>query len=476
MQKNILKKHIGKLIFLVPLTLGTVGLVSQGIPVLDALFSAVQMYALGYSEGKTPLLVEIARWTAPLATASGVILAMHALRKRLHCLWVYATKNSVAVYGPEQEKEELLTHLGPRGMDPEGRFVRAHSYILAGSENENLNFYDAHRHALAKRTVYLKCSSISAQSTAYPNLHLYSHEEIAGRLFWQEHCLYSLSRQTGHKLDIVLIGFGHMGEELLLYGLQYNIFHPNQRITYHVFDGDKSFAAIRPGLARIQDPVIFHSTPWHEHLSLITTAAMVIVLPQDNPLALLKQLTLSSTREHFHVFAPESCGLNIMDQKHRLQLFDWHKISSDPKNLFQDTLNRRAKAINLRYAHLYRGIEENETNKELEWASLNTFTRYSNISAADYHEVQRRILLTEGLPAAYDQIPPEWKELLSELEHIRWCRYHYLNNWSFGKPVNGKNKDEAARIHVDLVEYQSLTDSEKNKDRENIRTLFTLEE
>ena len=55
---------------------------------------------------------------------------------------------------------------------------------------------------------------------------------------------------------------------------------------------------------------------------------------------------------------------------------------------------------------------------------------------------------------------------------MRWCRYHWLNNWSLGTPANGKNKDPGARIHVDLRPYAELSEAEKQKDRDNIRLLF----
>ena len=67
-------------------------------------------------------------------------------------------------------------------------------------------------------------------------------------------------------------------------------------------------------------------------------------------------------------------------------------------------------------------------------------------------------------------------ELLSELEHIRWCRYHYLNNWRYGVPENGKRKYPVQKIHADLVTYRDLTEGEKEKDRENIRILLSMNE
>ena len=65
-------------------------------------------------------------------------------------------------------------------------------------------------------------------------------------------------------------------------------------------------------------------------------------------------------------------------------------------------------------------------------------------------------------------------EKLAELEHIRWCRYHYLNNWHYGIPENGKTKDLEKRIHCDLVPYSDLNEEAKERDRDNIRTLLSI--
>ena len=68
------------------------------------------------------------------------------------------------------------------------------------------------------------------------------------------------------------------------------------------------------------------------------------------------------------------------------------------------------------------------------------------------------------------------KTRLQEIEHIRWCRYHLLNNWK--KPdseiiINGtvKAKDNKNRLHIDLVPYAELSDAEKAKDSYSYETL-----
>ena len=120
----------------------------------------------------------------------------------------------------------------------------------------------------------------------------------------------------------------------------------------------------------------------------------------------------------------------------------------------------------------------------MEWDKLDAFTRCSNISCADYHEIRLKMMEAEQIPTQVDQLSSEQMkeklEWLAELEHIRWCRYHYLANWRQGIPENGKAKDMETRIHKDLVPYHRLEldsagqETEKEKDRENIRLLLSI--
>ena len=129
-------------------------------------------------------------------------------------------------------------------------------------------------------------------------------------------------------------------------------------------------------------------------------------------------------------------------------------------------------ALNCSLDYIMYGVEENKKNLERQWLALDTFSRYSNISASDYHSVQLKMIAAQGWgePLESSQI-----ELLANLEHIRWCRYHYLNNWTYGSPENGKNKDMDRRIHMCLRPYESLADEEREKDRMNVSLLLQLD-
>ena len=465
------------ILFLLPLISGMVGLVLlSGEPFLNSLYQCIGMYLLNYGGTPPNLWVEIARWAAPLVTASWVIMAIRALRRILGGWMRYLAWDSVAVYGTGPTKRILLEQLGHRGVDGENGMIRAHRYILIGSEEENFTFYQEHQQELKNRQVYLQCRSLSIQSNTNPALRFFCPEENASRLFWRQRGMYELSRQQGHRLQIVLLGFGKLGEELLLRGLQNNIFSPDQSITYHIFGMTDRFSAIHPGIAQLTDPVIFHKEPWYTQLPLLETADLLLVLEQENQTQLLEDLLLATTRKEIDAFVGGTlAGCPLAEQK-RLRLFVWEQSAFDLDVILDDLLLARAKAINLRYSHLYSGIEETEKNLELEWRKLDAFTRESNISAADYHSVRLAMMEAMGLSVNTTDWPPQTLELLAELEHIRWCRYHYLNNWVFGHPENGRRKDPALRLHADLVPYWELSEAEREKDRENIRILLSVKD
>lgn len=456
----------------IPMLFGLAGFLKAGESFLNALFSSICMYAMNYQDPPPNLWVEAGRWTAPLATASGIFMVATTLRERLRAYLCYRRGDSVAVYGPEPEKTELLARLRSCGIDGRTRFVRARRYILLGEDG--FDFYFQNLRKLEEREVYLQCGSLPAQSVSTPGLHLFCPEETAARLFWKQAKLYEWSAAREHRLNILFVGFGRLGEELLSYGLQNNIFAPDQQISYHIFGADDSFSATHTRLKEIGDPVLFYNIPWYTRLSLLEDADLILVLEQENQMTLLQRLLLATNRPRFHVFAAEHAGISLLAGQERLHIFSWRQEARSPEHILSDTLYRRAREINLRYAHLYDNVPENEENREKQWALLDSFTRYSNISAADYHEIRLAMLEAMGASVSGEALSPGLLERLAELEHIRWCRYHYLNNWRQGIPENGKRKDTGLRIHRDLVPYQELSDEEKEKDRENIRILLSI--
>ena len=119
------------------------------------------------------------------------------------------------------------------------------------------------------------------------------------------------------------------------------------------------------------------------------------------------------------------------------------------ENIRRQKLIQAAMALNGQYAEKY--------GTEKDWNRLSGFLKSSNISSADFHQVLKE--LASSVP----------EEELAELEHIRWGRFYSLNYWKQGSPEGGGRKDDARRIHRDLVPYSTLSEEEKEKDRDVVK-------
>lgn len=64
---------------------------------------------------------------------------------------------------------------------------------------------------------------------------------------------------------------------------------------------------------------------------------------------------------------------------------------------------------------------------------------------------------------------PEVIEVQARLEHERWLRHRVLLGWQAGRP-----RDDARRIHPDMVPYESLSEDRKELDRDVVRQLPTI--
>ncbi len=451
----------------IPAILGMIGLTLEGSGFWNAAYSCLTMYLVDFGEPTDNIWIQAARWLAPLATASTLTLVFASLSRYAKRFYARCNKKSVAVFGADPDRSELLKELGANGIAMDAAAVRAGSYILVGNEDENLKFYRQNAGAFRGKDVYLKCQSLPAQASCDPKLHLFSPEETAVQRFWKEYCPYALSQAAGHRLKIAVFGFGKLGEELIVQGLQRNIFSPDQVIAYHIFGCDNGFTHTHPQLSEISDPVKFHNEAWYEAKAILRECQMMIVVQQDEQLQLLQGLTMLFPQKPIHVFSAQPSGVSLLAENSGVIGYDWKANSMLAESIRGTKLHYLAKKLNLRYAHLYSGVPEDGAHLESEWAKLNPFTRYSNISSANYHDVCMRILNGEALTE-------ERLRFLGELEHIRWCRYHYLNNWKYGVPKDGKAKDPQQRIHTLLVPNSDLNEAEQEKDRENVRILMEL--
>ena len=130
----------------IPIAIGMIGFLVDGkCSLSDALFNCVTMYIFEYGDTPPNTLVDIARWLAPLATASGILLFLSITKESIRNAFRRLRGNTIAVYGPEAEQEQALRELGKISIRGKDKFVKADRYILLGNEEENVAFYTKYK-------------------------------------------------------------------------------------------------------------------------------------------------------------------------------------------------------------------------------------------------------------------------------------------------------------------------------------------
>jgi hypothetical protein len=103
------------------------------------------------------------------------------------------------------------------------------------------------------------------------------------------------------------------------------------------------------------------------------------------------------------------------------------------------------------------------------WSELPEHKKQANRNAAAHIDVKLRISncvaveKDEDFPEA--AFPPDDKTLaaLAQLEHRRWMADKHLAGYSYGE-----KRDEDRMLHPDLVSWESLSERDRDKDRDNI--------
>lgn len=460
----------------IPWLIGFGGYCAAGMRSWDTAFSCLQMYTLNFSEKPVNGWVELARWLAPATMFGGVLMLVTSAYSRFAARVTTVLFDSVAVYGPEADAHALLSQLGLRGIMGKEQYLPADNYILLNDSAWNDRFLKLHWDALKKKQVYLRSDELPMQSVAEAGLHLFCPSEIVARAFWKKGELYQIASKAGFQTDVALIGFGKLGEELLYWGLQDNLFSPEQRIRYHVFGDAADFLRSHPNHRLISDPVVANDDSWMNHIEDLKRSGMILVLPAPaegvSQERTVFQLLSLLPDKRLTVFSEDSAMLRMLDAQEPVSVVDIARESMQVSLIMGEQLIRDAMQINMRYHHENNGVEETEENSRRLWENASTFERYSNIGAADYHELLRKIFLDDAATG------PDAATMrkLAELEHMRWCRLYWLNNWSCGDPGTVKNGDEKRRIHRDLRPYGELPEEEHKKDYDTIKALLKRRE
>lgn len=416
-------------------------------PNLDALYSSLKIYSGVMESGMTlTLLLHIARFMGLAVTLSIIVNALNRLSDIINWFKLRSSKSFV-IYGNTTYTSILADDIGNRFAvrAEDNRVPAAKNYVLMfPTDRENLDFYAENFDKLRDRNVTIVLEDIERQSIKNRNVNVFSYSECAARNYWKEH--YPKASEK-----IAVIGFGRTGQNILTFGLQMNIISPDQHFEYHVWGNSSEFIKLHPYLDQMEpDEIIFHDGKWWDDPELLDSFDRIILCDDENENLTVLSKLFSSGRDHCNIhirISNREVVERMFGDAENIKCFGTADEIVSKENIINSRTVEAAKAQHEFYANKYGGAS---------WEELNAFTRYSNISSVDFKAVIKR-LHGEGVPV----------EVLANLEHIRWCRYHLLNNWKYGSVRNN-----AKRIHNCLVSYSELSEEDKNKDIEAIRTII----
>jgi hypothetical protein len=144
--------------------------------------------------------------------------------------------------------------------------------------------------------------------------------------------------------------------------------------------------------------------------------------------------------------------------------------SSREQSLLEEdaALDAAPRAIHERYLEHWRGSGQPGGITTVPWEALPFEYQEDNRAAADHYWVKARELdlLISQSPSHYQPVlPTALVDTLARAEHRRWMASRAVSGWRLGA-----RRDDAARVHPSMRPWETLDESEREKDREVVRS------
>lgn len=295
------------------------------------------------------------------------------------------------------------------------------------------------------------------------NINFFHSYECCARQYWRSKPLCS------HEKTIVLIGFGNYGSSILERAILTNIISIEQHVAYHIFGDAGEFLAVHYRLGElfslneessIGDSLIFHKESWAKNRSILEHADRIIICEDDEQYGWGIFWTLN---KYYRVLG--RIDLRSSWKVPGVSYFGANEDIYTPQQIIRTSLNKAAIMIN----EIFRSAVSYPT---LSWNELDDLHRQSKIAAADHLLMKTRILLndetiTELTASAVKEAYSRYcktksseaaREMYRKLDHTRWLRFYIFYNWSYGS-----FRDDGARQHPMLCQYEELTSEQKQE-------------
>ncbi len=327
-------------------------------------------------------------------------------------------------------------------------------------------------------------------------INLFSADALTARAFFAASAPDRFAPLTPDaKLRIVIMGFGALGQEMLLAYLRLG-WLTRGGFAYTVIDHDaarlaRDFQARYPG-AEALAPIRFHTGDLEDEPEIVRlltaedgalSAIFICLSDAKHALALALRSEQMLRRKLVPLPPIYLAGVDdaaVSPLRHaaaidagRAALFQGlydEDALFDCDFLLQGRLDQGARAVHEDYLSHYVPKDKIGTRPQWRhWDDLSEEARDDNRAVASHMAIKLRDLglrlVAKGSPAI-DGLTDEMVEALSRAEHARWLANRVLAGWR-----HGETRDDAAKRHPDIVPYDALSEATKEKDRSQVRAL-----
>lgn len=499
MKKKDIKNRMGlKLILLIlPFILGVIGfkLERNGYSYLDAAYASMQMYFVNIPlDWEYNIYIEIGRWIAPFcAVFFGIGLIMDLVRGMIWPRFWTKLPSHYVVYGDPAWTNLLCkdseSPFSKYCILEQDCFVNCRQYVLLfDSDRKNLDFYTSFLLPKIKNksvrvsmnVVELEPQDIQVEKLSTFQVNGFTAISFFKNASWIEFEKKLISQKKGNVIKMGIVGFEDLGKRMLQSALVMNIINKTQKIEYHVWGDVGAYCRKHIGLSDQNlkpDKLIFHEEDVNGCLQLLEDFDVIFLCgkQEENLLVLSDLLRLTAfvgrggriysyveNEEILKIFQVTHVSIKVKAQEIEKTFLVGERlfpISIPDKEHFLDkvlsndlSVYNRAEKKHKAYIKEAREKEQRKKTPEyqyFEWTELNSYLRWENVSSANYDDI-RGMLRESGTP----------EEQLAELEHIRWLRCHYLDNWQ-----HSGQRDDSMHRHPDLQDFEVLSEEERKKDR-----------
>lgn len=437
-----------------PFVISAAGYLIEGENLLDALYHSVSLYYFQMSSQNFNILIEIARWTAPIATTAVITCIFRSAWECVRRAFLSHSVHCAAVYGNDR-----IT-----SADRRMKFIYSHDrvvrrckkhVILFEHDRDSIDFYNQNHENMRGSTyiclrefpyTYLKMALHAVRQKSGDQVIYFDAASAAARMLWKKVRLWDTPSRTKSPV-VTLIGSGHLAHSVMDSALLLNLFSAEQAVAYHVVSADGLYRYHREDMKLCNNDMIEYHPCDESRWELISNSDIVVLCEEVTPDELI---TVS-----------EKCHGKVYFYAPTISATDWLELpncvpfgnNSDVLTYENICMN---KLISDAMEEHYNYLNDRSKTREEAWNELSGFLKWSNISSADYSHVTAELYELRHGSCDDESLIEE----LCELEHIRWCRLHYLDHWTYSP-----KRDDSKKQHHYLVDFNVLDEQTKEKDR-----------